>query len=138
MKKQTLGAVILSLRKEHGLTQAELGEKMGVTDKAVSKRERDLSYSDIDSFSKLAEIFGVSVNELLQIKEQAEQGTGRKKFGEILDLIFRAIALAMGIAVVVLSILKEIDVYTVSIMLGIGMSCMAITLLDNNGDTARN
>lgn len=49
MKKQTLGMMISSLRKEKGMTQLELAEKMGVTDKAVSKWERDLSFPDINS-----------------------------------------------------------------------------------------
>jgi transcriptional regulator with XRE-family HTH domain len=69
MKKQTLGSVISTLRKEHGMTQAALAEKMNVTDKAVSKWERDLSCPDIGSLPKLAEIFGVSVDELMQVKE---------------------------------------------------------------------
>lgn len=43
MDTKTLGAVIASLRKERGMTQLELAEKMGVTDKAVSKWERDIS-----------------------------------------------------------------------------------------------
>ena len=37
MEKKTLGMMIASLRKENGMTQFELAEKMGVTDKAVSK-----------------------------------------------------------------------------------------------------
>ena len=44
MRKQTLGMIISSLRKEKGMTQLELAEKMRVTDKAVSKWERDLSF----------------------------------------------------------------------------------------------
>lgn len=40
MEKKTLGMMIASLRKENGMTQLELAEKMGVTDKAVSKWER--------------------------------------------------------------------------------------------------
>lgn len=47
MTKQTLGMMISSLRKEKGMTQLELAEKMGVTDKVVSKWERDLSFPDI-------------------------------------------------------------------------------------------
>ena len=45
MKKMTLGQIIASLRKEHGMTQANLAEKMNVTDKAVSKWEREVSHS---------------------------------------------------------------------------------------------
>lgn len=65
MKKQTPGMMISSLRKERGMTQLELAEKMGVTDKAVSKWERDLSFPDINSIPKLAEIFEISVDELM-------------------------------------------------------------------------
>lgn len=43
MKKQTLGMMIASLRKENRMTQAELADKMGVTDKAACKWEKDLS-----------------------------------------------------------------------------------------------
>ena len=54
--KKTLGMMIAELRKQHGMTQLELAEKMGVTDKAVSKWERDLSCPDINSIPRLAEI----------------------------------------------------------------------------------
>ena len=60
MKKKTLGMMIASLRKENGMTQLDLAEKMGVTDKAVSKWERDLSCPDVNTIPKLAEVFGIS------------------------------------------------------------------------------
>ena len=47
MQQQTLGAMIASLRKERQMTQLELAEQLGVTDKAVSKWERNLSCPDI-------------------------------------------------------------------------------------------
>ena len=56
MRKQRLGMMISSLRKEKGMTQLELAEKMRVTDKAVSKWERDLSFPDINSIPKLKEL----------------------------------------------------------------------------------
>lgn len=56
--------MIAELRKEKGMTQLELAEKIGVTDKAVSKWERDLSCPDINSLPDLAEILGVTVDEL--------------------------------------------------------------------------
>ena len=63
---KTMGMLIASLRKAQGMTQAELAERMQVTDKAVSKWERDLSCPDIQSLPKLAEVLQVSAEELLQ------------------------------------------------------------------------
>ena len=77
MKKQTLGMMISSLRKEKGMTQLELAEKMGVTDKAVSKWERDLSFPDINSIPKLAEVFEVSVDGLMQVKTETKENMNR-------------------------------------------------------------
>ena len=56
MKQSTLGSSIRSLRIKKKLTQAQLADILGVTDKAVSKWERDLSYPDIALFPKLADI----------------------------------------------------------------------------------
>lgn len=70
MEQRSFGAVLAALRKERGMTQLELAEKMGVTDKAVSKWERDLSYPDVSSIPKLAELFQVSVDELMQGKRE--------------------------------------------------------------------
>ncbi len=47
------------------MTQALLAQKIGITDKAVSKWERDISYPDIALFPKLADILGVSIDDLL-------------------------------------------------------------------------
>ena len=65
MEKQTLGQKIAELRKAKNLTQLELATQLNITDKAVSKWERDISCPDINTFPKLAEILGVSVDELL-------------------------------------------------------------------------
>ena len=65
MKKSTLGSCIRSLRKNNGLTQVQLADFLGVTDKAVSKWERDLSYPDIALFPKLADVLGTTVEGLL-------------------------------------------------------------------------
>lgn len=73
--KKTLGMVIAELRKSQGMTQLELAEKMGVTDKAVSKWERDLSCPDIHSLPALAEILGVSVDELIRSNPKANAPT---------------------------------------------------------------
>ena len=60
-----VGKFIASLRKEKQLTQQELGDKLFVTDKAVSKWERGLSFPDITILEKLASELGVEVSEIL-------------------------------------------------------------------------
>ena len=126
MKKYTHGATIAALRKDNGMTQLELAEKMGVTDKAVSKWERDLSCPDISSLPKLAEIFGISVDELMQGKAKPE-AADKKDISPLVNLILRAVALAMGVSVAVLSGLGELDVSSALGMLGIGLACLAIS-----------
>ena len=129
MKKETFGNMVAVLRKEKGMTQLELAEKMGVTDKAVSKWERDLSFPDVSSIPKLAEILGVSVDELMQVKAESKEDPTKKKIDEIIDVAFKGVALAMGIAVVVLSIMKQIEMDSAITMLGIGLTSLAISSL---------
>lgn len=125
--KKTLGTMIAELRKQHGMTQLELAEKMGVTDKAVSKWERDLSCPDINSLPNLAQILGVTVDDLMQIKKEAEAPVS--KVSEIMDLAPRAVAMAMGIAVTVLTVLDAVDLKSAMVMLGIGLACAGICLM---------
>ena len=127
--KKTLGMMIAELRKQHGMTQLELAEKMGVTDKAVSKWERDLSCPDINSIPKLAEILGVSVEELMQVKKEAEEPVS--KASEALEVIPKALTLAMGVAVTVLTILDAMDAKSGMILLGLGLACVGISLLNS-------
>lgn len=63
----TLGKRILYHRKRLGLTQDQLAEKMGVTAQAVSKWEHDLSCPDVTAVPRLAELFGISTDELLGV-----------------------------------------------------------------------
>ena len=126
---KNIGETIASLRKNKGMTQNELAEKMNVTDKAVSKWERNLSCPDVNTISKLADILGVSVEELLNSKNKEYFNS---KIEDLVNLIFKAVALAMGIAVVVLNILDKINVKSSMIMLGIGISCVCIYLFSIN------
>ena len=123
MKKQTMGEMISTLSKENNMTQLQLAEKMGVTDKAVSKWERDLSCPDIDSIPRLAEIFGISTDELMQVKQRSKDENDGEN---IIQLILKVIPLAMGVAVTALSVMKQIDLYSGFSMLGIGVACLAL------------
>ncbi len=129
--KKTLGEVITETRKSKNMTQLELAEKMGVTDKAVSKWERNLSCPDINSIPLLAEVLGISVNELMQIKTASKE-PDKPNFHSIFDIALKGVGMAMGIAVAVLSMLNELDVQSGMGMLGIGLACLAISMLSNN------
>ncbi len=65
MDSNKMGAFIAQVRKERGLTQLELAQKINVTDKAVSKWERGVGFPDIKIIEVLAEALGVSVSELM-------------------------------------------------------------------------
>jgi hypothetical protein len=53
-----------------------------------------------------------------------------KSFGKIVDLVFKAVAVAMGVAVVVMNILGVMDAKGQILLLGIGLFCLGITALD--------
>ena len=58
------GAFVAQLRKERGLTQKELADKLNVTDKAISKWETGKGFPDIKLMEPLAQALGVSLVEL--------------------------------------------------------------------------
>ena len=64
--KAKFGSFLSALRKENGLTQKEVAQKVSVSDKAVSKWERGLSLPDITLLIPLAELFGITVTDLLE------------------------------------------------------------------------
>lgn len=66
MERKTMGALIAALRKANGMTQRELAEKLNVSDKTVSRWERDDSTPELALIPVLAEIFGVTCDELLR------------------------------------------------------------------------
>lgn len=67
----TLGKRIAALRREKGLKQDELAEKLGVSAQAVSKWENDQTCPDISLLPLLAKTLGVTVDELLSGKQES-------------------------------------------------------------------
>ena len=65
MDNEKFGKFIQKLRKEKNMTQKQLGEKLNITDKAISKWERGLSFPDISMLNSIAETFDITVTELL-------------------------------------------------------------------------
>ena len=132
--KKTLGALIAQTRKEKGMTQLELAEKMGVTDKAVSKWERDLSCPDIQSLPLLAQVLDLSLEELMQGEEKPRPAP--KEAGALVSTILRGVALAMGAATAamgaataVLSFLEALPPKDGLALLGLGLACLAADAL---------
>ena len=65
MDQIKIGKFIAALRKEKGLTQEQLGEKLGVTNKTISRWENDNYTPDVEMLALLSKEFGVSINELI-------------------------------------------------------------------------
>ena len=65
MDQVKIGRLIADRRKTAKLTQLQLAEKLGITDKAISKWERGLTMPDTSIMLELCDILGISVNELL-------------------------------------------------------------------------
>ena len=65
MNKEIFGGFIAILRKEAGRTQKQVADRLHLTDRAVSKWERGLSYPDVTLMEPLAAVLGVGVDELL-------------------------------------------------------------------------
>lgn len=97
MDHKNVGKNIASLRKAKNLTQQELGQKLFVTDKAVSKWERGLSLPDISILESLAQTLDTDIYEILQIPKkqnldlkkilQEEKSKLRKQMNQKLFLI---------------------------------------------------
>lgn len=130
MSDKTMGEIISTLRKEKGMTQKELAAKLNITDKAVSKWERDVACPDVNTLPKLAEILGVSLDELMNTKSKPTQKTGKAQ--EIVNLVLKAVPVAAGVAVCVTSILNELDVKSGFIITGIGLACIGISMLNKD------
>ena len=69
--EMTLGKRIATFRKEKGITQEELAQMLDISGQAVSKWENDLTCPDINTLPKLAQILGVTVDELLSGKKES-------------------------------------------------------------------
>lgn len=65
MDQIKIGKFIAALRKEKGLTQERLGEKLGVTNKTISRWENGNYMPDVEMLSLMSKEFGVSINELI-------------------------------------------------------------------------
>lgn len=87
--KQTMGERISEFRKDRGMTQDGLAEKVGVTSQAVSKWENNLSVPDLSILIELADLFNVTLDELVRDKEETVRLVPAEKRKNIDELILR-------------------------------------------------
>lgn len=72
MERKSIGMLIAALRRANGLTQKQLADRLGVSDKAVSRWERDESLPDLTLLPVIADLFHITVDELLRGERRAQ------------------------------------------------------------------
>ncbi len=123
MEKKTIGSFIAALRRANGMTQRELAEKLNVSDKAVSRWERDECAPDLLLIPVIADIFGVTSDELLRgqrasttvVEDKAETNDNERYMRERSDKAIRAILIK-----------KQSDYFTVNLVVYL---CVALGII---------
>ena len=126
MDASKFGRFISEQRKTLGMTQADLGNKLMVTDKAVSKWERGLGFPDINTLEPLAEALQVSVQELMRAEKNVTQATNDEAVSEALrntisvadkqlkDAERRGVGIILGVVAVVVLFMLAIENMTLA------------------------
>ena len=86
MDQLKIGKFIVECRKQKNLTQMQLAEKLGITDKAISKWERSIAMPDTSIMLELCDILGISVNELLSGEKISMENNNQKNEQLLLDM----------------------------------------------------
>ena len=86
MDQIKIGKFIAACRKNNNLTQLQLAEKLGITDKAVSKWERGITMPDSSIMLELCDILGINVNELLSGERIIMENNNQKNEQLLLDM----------------------------------------------------
>ena len=73
MEKKTMGSFLAALRKANGMTQKDLADRLNVSDKTVSRWECDDGAPDLSLIPVIAEIFGITCDELLRGERKARR-----------------------------------------------------------------
>jgi len=87
MDQKKIGSFIAARRKDNGLTQSQLAERLGITDKAVSKWETGKSMPDLSLFCPLCGLLHITLNELLSGEFISDENLKEKSEQILLDVI---------------------------------------------------
>ncbi len=71
----SLGKTLAELRKKSKMTQSELGDKLNISAQAISKWENDSSEPDISTLRKLADIYGITIADIVDAENQASESS---------------------------------------------------------------
>lgn len=133
--KKIVSENLIKYRKINGLTQSQLAYELNYSDKAISKWERGESLPDLYTMNIIADFYGITVNDLLEIKEPEMKLQDTKKFTHIfVPLLSIGIALFISILFFVgLSILSPGSNYLwmsfIYIIPVVGIICIVFTAL---------
>ena len=97
MNQIKIGEFISSQRKSKGLTQASLAERLGITDRAVSKWECGKGLPDASIMLELCEILGITVNELLCGEKIEMENKNEKNEQLLIDMAKEADAIECAV-----------------------------------------
>ncbi|MCH5179821.1 MAG: helix-turn-helix domain-containing protein [Erysipelotrichales bacterium] len=86
---ETFGQRLSRLRKEHELTQNDIAERLNISAQAISKWENDLTSPDIDSLIRLADIFNISLDELMGREVNTTMYLEKEERKDINKMIFK-------------------------------------------------
>lgn len=86
MEQQMVGKFISTCRKEKGLTQMQLAEKLNITNRAISKWETGKSMPDVSIMLDLCDILGITVNELLSGERIAMENYQKRAEENLMEL----------------------------------------------------
>ncbi len=86
MDLMKIGKYIASKRKSLGLTQAQLAEKLGMSDKSVSKWERGICLPDVSVYIELCDILGISLNEFIAGEDLTQENVIRQSEENLIQI----------------------------------------------------
>ena len=104
--KNTIAQRITFYRKNCGMTQAELAEKLNYSDKSVSKWERGEGLPDVVVLSMMAELFGVTVNDLISGDVKPKRSTGKLPLKDRILIPMLAVGLVLLVASILYLVLR--------------------------------
>ena len=87
MNQEKIGKFIAENRKIKKLTQSELAEKLGVTDRAISNWENGKNMPDLSLFKPLCDILGISINELMSGEKISDKEYDKKLEENLINTI---------------------------------------------------